>query len=216
MPTYLARITIGLLISAFPTPLLAVTGEASDRNCSPEDRVPLDESDLQLITLQMLEKHPQLSSSPGIKVAEAWCEPTADHADIIFYPYAERAGIKEALRVQCTRGLSDDLWSCDHVARRRYMQLETQDFEVRVVGNIGIKAALALIEATRRTAQASASDGSAIPEAAILILPAGNGYYVGWGSDDGQQTLSVEAKLKKDGNPVDPEDWQTSVLPPSE
>jgi hypothetical protein len=96
------------------------------------------------------------------------------------------------------------------------VQLETQDFEVRVVGNIAIEAALALIQATRRTAQASASEGSAIPEAAILIGPEGDGYVVDWGSDDGQPTLSVYAQLKKDGKPADPEDWQTRVLQPSE
>ena len=99
---------------------------------------------------------------------------------------------------------------------RRYLQLDSQDFEVRVEGNIGIEEALALIEATRGTAQASVSDSSAIPEAAIIMFPLEDGYLVGWGSDDGQQELDVMAYLKKDGNPAKPEDWQTKILQPSQ
>ena len=217
MSRYLARITPGLLIPALLAAPLLVAEEASPGDYSPGDSVPLDEGDLRMITLLVLERTPLLSSSPGIKSAWAYRSArSSDIADIVFHPHAESAGIKHAFRVHCRRPNPDESWTCGEVRIRRYVQLESQEFEVRVVGDIGIEEALALIQATRRTAQASASDGSPIPETAIIIVPVENGYQVGWGSDDGQQTLSVEAHLKKDGNPAEPDDWQTRIFQPKE
>ncbi len=82
---------------------------------------------------------------------------------------------------------------------------------MRVTGDIGSDEALALIHATRRTVQASATDGAKIPETAILILSKGDKYLVTWGSPEGYQELAVEAHLRDNGNPAEPEDWQTSI-----
>jgi hypothetical protein len=107
-------------------------------------------------------------------------------------------------------------WTCDHVELRRYVQLDSQDFEVRVKGNLILEEVLALIQATRAIVHASTTDGSAVPETAIMVLPANGGYLVAWGSPDGQGGLTVEAHLRRDGNAATSEDWQTSILPPEE
>ena len=185
------------------------------------DKVPLAEGDLRAITLQVLATNPLLSSSPGIKYAEAhragMTMPDGtpfDTADVVFYPHAESAGVKEAFQVQCKREVSSDLWTCDHVDIRRYVQLATQDFEVRVRGSLDHNDLLALIDATRSAVQASTSDDSVIADTAIIVFAANGGYFVNWGSPEGQGKLTVEARLKKDGNAATPEDWQTSILPP--
>ena len=212
MSTYLARLSLVFLVTASPPAQLVVAGEASPE-VRPGDEIALDEADLRMITLQVLERNPLLSSSPGIKVASAMRQdPSTDIADIIFYPHAEIAGVKHAFRVQCYRQNPSELWTCDEVRLRRYMQLESQDFEVRVVGDLGIEQVLALILATRGVAQASASDGSTIPNTANIVLPAGDGYVVVWGTEEGMGQLLVQAQLKKGGNASKPEDWQTRIL----
>ena len=185
------------------------------------DKVPLAESDLRAITLQVLATHPLLSSSPGIKYAEAHRAgmtmpggTSFDTADVVFYPHAESAGVKEAFQVQCRREVSSDLWTCGNVDIRRYVQLATQEFEVRVRGNLDHDELLALIEATRATAQASRTESSVVANTAIIVFAANGGYFVNWGSPDGQGELTVEAHLRKDGNAATAEDWQTSILPP--
>ena len=194
--------------------LLAFSIDASpDKNYSPGDKVSLNESDLRAITLQVMETHPLLSSSPGIKFAEAYrANPTTDHAQIIYYPHLESAGIKQAFQVHCQRHIPSELWECFAVEIRRYLQLETQDFEVRVKGDIGQQSALALIQATRGTAQASVTDGSAVPDTAIMIFPANGRYLVSWGTDEWNSGLAVEAQLRKGGNPANSEDWETGIF----
>ena len=93
---------------------------------------------------------------------------------------------------------------------RRYVRLDSQDFEVRVVGDLKIDEILALIQATRGTAQSTAA-GPAVAEAAIIVVPANGGYVVGWGSDEGYEGVSVEARLRENGNPAVPEDWLTQI-----
>ena len=185
------------------------------------DKVPLAESDLRAITLQVLATHPLLSSSPGIKYAESHRAGMTmpggikfDTADVVFYPHAESAGVKEAFQVQCRREVSSDLWTCDNVDIRRYVRLATQDFEVRVRGNLDHDELLALIEATRVVAQASTTESSVVANTAIIVLAANGGYFVNWGSPDGQGELTVEAHLRTDGNAATADDWQTSILPP--
>ena len=174
--------------------------------------VPLDESDLAEITSQVLEKNPLLSSSPGIKAASAQQSVRSTQiADIIYYPHAESAGIKQAFQVQCRRTMPVKSWTCAEAEIRRYLQLESQDFEVRVTGDIGFGEALALIEASRRTIKASATDGSAIPETAIIIWAEGDTYLISWGSPEGYLGLVVEAHLRDAGDPAQPENWQTSI-----
>jgi hypothetical protein len=218
--TALALVSLGL-IAAPPV----TRGETSNTEYSSEDSVPLDENDLRMITLQVLEKHPLLSSSPGIKFAEAHHVFTVTHgqpvasavqAQVIYYPHVESAGIKQAFQVVCQRTLPEHAWSCPHVEIRRYLRLETQDFEVRVKGDIGHDAALALIQATRGTAQAGTTDGSEVPDTAIMVIPTGNKYLVSWGTDDGLGGVLVEAWLREGGNPAKSEDWRSRILEPQD
>lgn len=101
---------------------------------------------------------------------------------------------------------------CDEPELRRYLQLDSQKFEVRLTAAIGIETALALIQATRSTVQASATGTSVAPETAIMIDQDRNGYLVTWGSPEGYQKLSVRGHLRAGGNPAQPEDWQTRMF----
>jgi hypothetical protein len=217
MSGYPARITLGLWLSAIIAAPLVVAEEPSQENPMPDDSIPLDDADLRAITLQVMESHPILASSPGIKAAYAsrgvrisspnGVVGTTDNADVVFYPHAESAGIKHAFQVQCQRSNPGELWTCGDARLRRYVQLDSQDFELRVVGNIPIEAVHALVQATRAIAQA---------EAAIIVHPMGDGYLVGWGGDQGYQSVSVQAQLRRDGNPTVPEDWRTEIFQPEE
>jgi len=213
MAGFSAKITLAVVISVLLAARLLDAGEVSSADYSLGDSVPLDESELRKITVQLLEKNPLLSSSPGIKFSSAQRSVrSTDIADIIYYPHAESAGIKQAFQVQCWRQMPKESWTCGEAEIRRYLQLESQDFEVRVTGGIGSEEALALIQATRGTVQARATDGSVIPETAIRIFPKVGWYLVTWGSPEGYQELAVEAHLRDDGNPAEPEDWQTSIF----
>ena len=217
MARFAAKITLALVISVLLAAQLFAAGEASSTDYSLGDSVPLDESELREITLQVLEKNPLLSSSPGIKHASAQRSVrSVDIADIIYYPHAESAGIRQAFQIQCRRQMPIKKWTCGEAEIRRYLQIEAQDFEVRVIGGIESHEALALIQATRETMRASATDGSVIPETAILIFPEGDRYLVTWGSPEGYQELAVEAHLRDDGNPTEPEDWQTNIFEPKD
>lgn len=220
-----SRIALALVISITLSPRLVAAGEPPRPDCASGDAVPLGESDLREITLRVLETHPLLSSSPGVKFAEAhracrsidhvvWS--TVHHAFVVFHPHVESAGIKQAYQAHCQRLIPTESWECGLVQIRRYLQLETQDFEVRVKGDIGHEAALALIQATRGTAQANATGGSEIPDTAIIIFPSGESYLVNWGSREGMGELTVEARLRKGGDPSRPEDWQTNIIQPEE
>lgn len=210
-------IALALVIAGSPASRLFAAGDVTDTDYSLGDAVPLDEADLRSITLQVLERNPLLASSPGIKFASAQRSVRSiDIADIVYFPHAESAGIKQAFQVQCRRQMPNRLWTCDDVRMRRYLRLESQDFEVRVTGDIGSEVALALIQATRGTVQASATGGSGIPETAILILPEGDSYLVTWGSPEGYEKLAVKARLREGGSPSEPEAWETSVWEPKD
>lgn len=218
MARFSATTALALVISVLIAAPQVAAGEASYTEYSPGDSVPLDESDLQEITLQVMQKNPLLSSSPGVKFVSAQrsVRSSIDIASIVYFPHAESAGIKQAFQVRCERQAPNELWMCGDVEIRRYLQLGSQEFEVRVKGDIGTEAALALIEATRRTVQASLTGGSVIPETAIMILPDGNGYLVTWGSPEGHQELTVKGHLRDGGNPAKPEDWQTRMFEPND
>ena len=217
MARFSALITLAIVIPVLLNARLVAADGTSTADYSLGDKVPLDESELRAITLQVLEKNPLLSSSPGTKHASAQRSVrSVDIADIIYYPHADSAGMKEAFQVQCRRQAPVKKWTCGDAEIRRYLQLETQDFEVRVTGGIGFDEALALIQATRGTVQASAIDGSTIPETAILIWHEADTFLVTWGGSEGYQELAVEAHLRDDGNPTDPEDWQTSIFEPKD
>ena len=217
MARFIATIALALVISALLAPRWVPAREAADATYSLGDSVPLDDSELRAITLQVLEKNPLLSSSPGIKSASAQRSVrSTDIASIIYYPHTESAGVKQAFQVRCLRTMPNKLWTCSEVEIRRYLRLESQDFEVRVTGNFGTDVALALIEATRGTAQANATGGSGNPETAIMIHPEGDGYMVAWGSPEGYLELLVKAELRDDGNPAKPDDWQASFWEPKD
>jgi len=217
MARFSAGIALALVISVLVAARPVAAGEASDTEYSLWDPVPLDESDLENITFQVMAKKPILSSSPGIKFASAQRSVrSTDIASIVYFPHAESAGIKQAFQVQCLRQVPNEVWMCGDVEIRRYLQLDSQDFEVRVTCDIGIEVALALIQATRGTVQTSRTGGSVIPETAIMILAEGDGYLVTWGSREGYQELAVKAHLRDYGNPARPEDWQAGMWEPED
>jgi hypothetical protein len=201
-----------LLLIAEPTAAPAAT-ETPATEYSLGDTVPLSESDLQRITLQSIQKTPLLSSSPGIKFAHAQRSVrSTDIASIVYFPHAASAGLKEAFQVRCLRRVPDEQWKCDEAKLRRYLQLESQEFEVRVTADIGPEEALALIQATRSAVQASATRTSVASQTAIMILPDLGGYLVTWGSPEGHQKMSARGQLRAGGNPAQPEDWQTRII----
>src|SRR5262245_33230529 len=125
-----------LAILAMLAARLAAAGEAPQADPALDTEIPLSDADLRAVTLQVLEQNPILASSPGIKAAFASRGPdTIQVANVIFYPHAETAGIKEAFQTVCRRESPDESWTCHPVRLRRYVKLENQDFELRVTGN---------------------------------------------------------------------------------
>jgi hypothetical protein len=180
-----------------------------------EQEVPLTEAERLQITLSLLEQHPELASSPGVKAAGAYLGgpgPT-DGAYVVFYPHAESHGIKEAFQASCLRAHASQTWTCDDVTVRRYVTLPSQDFDVRVTGDISLESTLALIEASRRDMQASATEVSDLPSTAIIILPlAGGGYLVDWGTKEGYTKLTMRAELVQGGDSADPDAWHARIF----
>lgn len=201
--------------------------------------VPLTESDLQSIMLEVLKQRPLLSASPGIKFAEAYrgyrvtqgssadLEVTSGQAArdpavspviqafVIFFPHFDSGGVKQAYQVNCERRHMGGSWDCPWIRIRRYLRVEGQDFETRVIHDIGSDVARALIEATRETARAGAKAKQSVPDTAVIVFPVERKkYVVSWGSSDGQATVDVEAALRNGGDPRNPSDWETRVLEP--
>jgi len=208
MGGFSAKITLALVVPVLLAARLVVAEDASS--------IPLSEDDLQNITLQVLEKNPLLASSPGIKYASADSAGRSTDAEIIYYPHAESAGMKEAFQVHCQREMPNELWTCNQARIRRYLQLESQDFEVRVRGEIGSEGVLALIKATRETLQAIVTDGSTIPQTAIMVYQYNDSYLVSWGNSEGYGKLMVQAYLREGGNPANSENWQASIFKPKD
>jgi hypothetical protein len=178
---------------------------------------PLSESERQQITLSLIQRYPELASSPGIKAASA---PPPDARgrvviSVIYYPHAERHGIKHAFEALCERRYPNPStpWTCDDVSIRRYLQLESQDWEVRIRGDISAQSALALIDGSRRDLRASTTDASHLPNTAILIVPhADGGYRITWGIPDGQSRLTMLARLAEGGDASNPDDWHAAIF----
>jgi len=185
--------------------------------------VPLPDADLRQITAGLLQRYPELASSPGVKYAELYAGGPGpmDGASVIFHPHADSHGVKDAFQVYCEREHASQVWTRCEVTVRRYVRLTSQDFEVRLTGPISAEAALALIEASRRDLQASVTDASALPSIAIMVMPnewdssrAWDGTYsVIWGSPGGEgKQLEMLAQLAEGGDPVNPEAWHASVV----
>lgn len=202
--------------------------ESAEPADPPDYKVPLTDNDLRMITLAVMETHPLVASSPGVKYADGHRSyliaaddknpnvATRDAAHVIFHPHTESAGIKEAFQVHCLREYSGGLWSCPHVELRRYVRLETQDFEVRVKGGLSLEGVLALVEATRATARAGALEGSAAADIVTVIIPSGDSYHVAWADKEHQAGVLVEARLSRNGDPTEPGDWKTWIQPSEE
>src|SRR5688572_28632698 len=128
------------LVAASP---LSVVASDNSSNQAPEFdfEMELTASDRDAITLEVMSRYPILAASPGIKFASASrmyasgsrMHPSGETAHVIFYPHSEVRGVKHALQVHCNRSESTEDWSCPIVEERRYVKLDTQDFEVRVV-----------------------------------------------------------------------------------
>lgn len=186
-------------------------------------RVALGDADLQMITLAVMKTHPLLASSPGVKHADAYHgyrdsggneDPKTSsilHANVIFHPHSETAGVRNALQAHCSRDLASADWTCPVVELRRYVRLEDQDFEVRVKGDLSLDAVLALVEATRVTALAAPRDDSAVLDTVSMILPCGDGYFVSWTDLDHRSGVLVKARLAAGGEPAERNDWESSL-----
>lgn len=205
---------IRMLLAAFVgmtllhTSWVSADSQSSDGPTKP-DNVPLSQEDLRDITAQVMAEHPLLSSSPGIKFAEAsridrWSE---DIADVIYYPHFESAGVKQAFQVGCTRKIPNTTWKCEEVIIRRYLALDTQDFEVRVRGSISSDAAIALIKATSKVLPVRTADNSDVPDTAMTLSSSDDSGTVHWTNFKGRSYLIVKARLAEGGDPTRPEDW---------
>lgn len=176
------------------------------------DSVPLSQEDLDQITSIVLKENPLLASSPGIKFSDAQRSVrSTDLADVIWYPHTESGGFKYAFQVGCWRTEPETAWTCNEAEIRRYMQVDSQDYEVRVIGDLQNAEALALVEATRKLLAASRRTLSSVPTTAVLIRPKEDSYLVSWGSAEGYQDLFTLATLVEGGDPTDPDHWQTSL-----
>ena len=218
----LLSIAATLLASTVLGVSCAFAGE-STTTAVPECRVKLEDADLQAITLEVLREHPLLSASSGIKYSDALCgyaslvdagaaSPSVIMANVIFHPHSETRGIKQAFETHCQRSASSRAWSCA-TEIRRYVKLDSQDFEVRVKGNLDLAGIQAVIEATRQPAAVAAMKSSEVADAAHVILACNDGYVVSWGNKDGTGGLGLEAHLRAGGNPADPNDWDVNALP---
>lgn len=214
-PSTSSTVFLSVLLNVVGTVVLAA--DASHESYILGQPVTLDEDDLGSITLQVMKKYPLLASSPGIKAVSAQRSVrSTDIASIIYFPHTESSGLKQAFQVRCVRHISDEHWACDEVEIRRYLKLESQDFEVRVTGDISTDAALAVIQASRGLAREQSREHPLACETAIQILPDGDGsYLVGWGAANGQGACTVRARLKHGGNPLRVEGWQTTVFEPN-
>ncbi len=213
-------VVIALTLS---TPASAQTGEPEPPADAPDPRVTLGDADLQMITLAVMKTHPLLASSPGVKHADAYHgyrvsngneKPKTSsilHANVIFHPHSETAGVRHALQVHCSRELAGADWTCPAVELRRYVRLDNQDFEVRVKGDLTLEAVLALIEATRGTALAAWKHGSTALDTVSMILPCDDGYFVSWADRDHQSGVLVTARLVAGGDPAERDDWETRL-----
>lgn len=210
----MARFPLALAVSLFAMATMSVVRAADDApephvdfNCELE----LTASDLDAITMDILAKYPILSASSGVRFSRgSRCHPTGEQAQVLFSPHSETGGVKHALQAYCARDTSDSPWSCPNVEVRRYVRLDTQDFEVRVVGDIDLDGVLALTEATRSLAASALPDSRA--DTVMIIVAENDGYFVGWGSETGRESVSLQAQLRTGGNTANAADWYVVVL----
>jgi hypothetical protein len=218
---------LSIAATLFASTCLSVSNANADDSTPtevPECGVKLVDADVRAITLEVLKEHPLLSASPGLKYADAMCGYSSDvdvkaatpsliMANVIFYPHTETRGIKQAFEAHCQRSASSLAWSCFAVEIRRYVKLESQDFEVRVKGELDLAGIQAVIEATRQPAAAAALQSAEVADTASSIFDANGGYVVSWGDKNGMGRIGLEAHLREGGNPANPNDWDINELP---
>lgn len=193
-------------------PWASADDPSSGRYAEP-DNVPLSQADLRDMTAQVMAKQPLLSSSAGVKYAEATrLGESEDWATLIYYPHSEIAGIKHAFQVDCTRQVPNTAWTCDDATIRRYLTLANQDFEVRVTGSISSDAAVALIEATRKVLPVRTVDTSDVPDTAMTLSSYENSATVTWVNFEGRSHRRVRGRLTEGGDPAQPQDWLVENL----
>ena len=176
------------------------------------EAVPLPEDEVRQITVSLLEQYPQLAGSPGAKSASAYLSAPGrtDVATVIYYPHTERRGVKVAFQAHCRRPYESKAWTCNEVVTRGYLQLASQQFEVRVLATISADAALAVIEAARRDRQAT--DAGSDTVVMISDHPDIDGYFVVWGNSEGMLAdVTMLAQLRAGGHPTNPDDWHASI-----
>jgi len=205
------------LIAASALAWSAAGADSPDR--AVDEPASLPEAELREITLSLLQLYPELAASPGVKASALYTGGPGplDGASVIFYPHADSHGIKEAFQVYCQRAHASQTWMCDEVTIRRYLRLDSQDFEVRLTGPISAEAALALIDASRRDLQASMTDATDLPSTTISIMPQCCGrwdgsYLVTWGTPEGYGKLDMLARLAEGGDPVKPDAWHATIV----
>jgi hypothetical protein len=229
----MTRIPLTIAIALISSPCLASDAPAEELPLAPvipnfgvetpDDRVELDQSELQLITMEVLKTHPLLSASPGIKHVDAYGgfympeyaeteSPSPVMANVIFYPHVEIGGIKQAFQAHCQRDTSNKAWSCPVVEIRRYVRLDTQDYEVRVKGDLDLAGIQAVIAATRQDVAAAARKGTEVADTVIGVFAANGGYVVTWGNRDGMGRVGLQAHIRAGGDPADPSDWKVAEL----
>lgn len=199
---------VALLVILISGSALAAGAETSDGNYVSVYEVVLDEEDLRQIEGQVLAQNPLLSSSAGIKAAFAQRSVrSTDLADVIFYPHTESAGIKSAFQVGCSRKAPDGPWNCDEVDIRRYISLDSQHYEVRVIGQIDSTAAIDLIESARDALSSSEKGGSTRAYTAVMLKAYKNSYLVTFRPSEGSEGAVMWARLTAGGDPDDAGDW---------
>ena len=200
-------------LSVLHCPAVAA-GDRSPTDIDRSEDVPLTQDDLRDITAQVMAEQPLLSSSPGIKYANAYRIWGKENAIVIFQPHSEEAGIKQAFQVECTRQPLTITWNCEGASIRRYLSFATQDYEVRVTGPIGLSGAIALIEASRQVVSVVADEGVAVPDTVSYITSYDDGASVTWVNFERNSAILIEGQIAEGGDPAQPGDWIVSRFDP--
>ena len=212
----MAKLIRFLLVPAYVF-FCSIAGADEPHDFIVPEAVPIPDDELRQITVSVLERYPQLAGSPGAKSASAYLgfQGKPDVATVIYYPHTERRGVKVAFQAHCRRPHDSKTWACDEVVTRGYLQLDSQQFEVRVLANISADAALAVVEAARRARQTT--DPGSDTVVTISEHPNIDGYIVLWGNSQGMlsdTTVTTLVQLKAGGRPTNPDDWQASIFKP--